>query len=105
MCDNVCSSTIFSFLHPESVIVFQQELMVVFTFALDIRKGFFHGAKIWVHIGDMVAYYHPSLCRFDNISETVCYGGYYVYLLEGDSSKCRGIKIVSGIIHNSYTDK
>jgi hypothetical protein len=42
-------------------------LMVVFTSALDIRKGLFHGTIIWVHIGDMVAYYHPSLCRLENI--------------------------------------
>jgi hypothetical protein len=30
-------------------------------------------------------------------------GGYSVYLLQ-DSSKCRGIKIVCGIIHNYHTD-
>jgi hypothetical protein len=52
-----------------------------------------------------LAYYHrPNLCRFENICDGVFPGGYSVYLL-GDSSKCRGIKIVSGIIHNSYTDK
>jgi hypothetical protein len=31
-------------------------------------------------------------------------GGYYVELY-GDSSKCRGNKIVRGIIHNYHTDK
>jgi hypothetical protein len=41
--------------------------MVVFASALGIRKGLFHGKRIWVHIGDMVAYYHPSLCIFENI--------------------------------------
>jgi hypothetical protein len=57
----------FIFSTPRSVIVFQQALMVVFTSALDIGKGLFHGTRIWVHIGDMAAYYHPSLCRFENI--------------------------------------
>jgi hypothetical protein len=50
----------FLFSTPRSDIVFQQKLMVVFTSELDIRKGLFHGTRIWVHIGDMVAYYHPS---------------------------------------------
>jgi hypothetical protein len=51
----------------------------------------------------MAAYYHPSLCRFE--AEYLVYsGGYSVYLL-GDSSKYRGIIIVSGILHNYHTDK
>jgi hypothetical protein len=40
--------------------------MVVFASVLDIRKALFHGTIIWVHIGDMVAYYHP-LCVDLNI--------------------------------------
>jgi hypothetical protein len=94
----------FLFSTPRSVIVLQQAFMVVFTFALDIRKGVFHGTRIWVHIGDMVAYYHPSLGKFENICEMVYSGGYSVYLL-GDRSKCRGIQIISGFIYNSYMDK
>jgi hypothetical protein len=67
--------------------------MVVFASALGIRKGLFHGTRFWVHIDDMVAYYHPNLCRFENICDMVYSGGYWysVYLL-GDSSKCRDIK-------------
>jgi hypothetical protein len=99
MCDNVCGSTIFSFLHPRSVIAFQQALMVVFASAFGIRKGLFHGTRIWVHIGDMVAYYHPSLCRFMRILLLVYSGGYAI-VLHGDSSKCKVIKVVTGIIFN-----
>jgi hypothetical protein len=66
----VCGSTIpqyFLFSTPGSLIVFQHALMVVFASALGITKGLFYGIRIWVYIGDMVAYYHPSLCRFENV--------------------------------------
>jgi hypothetical protein len=41
--------------------------MVKISSALGMRKALFLGKRTWVHIGDMVAYYHPSLCRFENI--------------------------------------
>jgi hypothetical protein len=68
MCDNVYVVPQYFLVSTlRSVIVFQQEWMVVFaSAALGIKKGFFHGIRIWVHIGDMVADYHPSLCRFEN---------------------------------------
>jgi hypothetical protein len=86
----ICSSTMFSFLHPKVSCCLPTRIDDVFTSVLDIRKGLFHETRFWVHIGDMVAYYHPSLCRFENYV-MVYSGGYYVSLL-GDSSKCRGIK-------------
>jgi hypothetical protein len=52
----------FLFSTPRSVIVFQQEWMVVFASALGIRKGIFHGTRIWVHIGDMGAYIIIPVC-------------------------------------------
>jgi hypothetical protein len=67
ICVTVCGSTIFSFLHPEVSYCLPKKWMMVFASLLGIRKGIFHGTSIWVHIGDMVAYNHPSLCIFENI--------------------------------------
>jgi hypothetical protein len=56
-----------------------------------------------VHIGVMTAYYHPSLCRFENIG--VFWRVLFYYPLYGDSSKYIYIKMVGGIIHNYHVDK
>jgi hypothetical protein len=56
----------------------------------------------------MVANYHPSLCRFENVG---VYSWKSVFLednsiiLFGYISKCTNIKIVSVIIHIYHRDK
>jgi hypothetical protein len=56
----------------------------------------------YILVVDMMvaAYYHP---RFENIVGVFWRG--YAIVLHEDSSKCRGIKIVTDIIHNHHTEK
>jgi hypothetical protein len=69
---------------------------------ITIQTSGLQGTIIRLHIGDMLAYYHPSFCTFENIG---LYFGLYPIVLYGDSSRCRGSYIGSGVIHNYHTDK
>jgi hypothetical protein len=37
------------------------------TSTITINTSWLQGTSIWLHIGGMVADYHPSLCIFENI--------------------------------------
>jgi hypothetical protein len=56
-----------------------------------------------LHIGDMVAFYYPSLWRFEN---TEVYSGEYTsIILHGGSDNFITNKIVTGILHHYHTDQ
>jgi hypothetical protein len=41
--------------------------LLVASSTIIIKTSGLEGTSIMLHIGYMIAYYHPSLCRFENI--------------------------------------
>jgi hypothetical protein len=51
----------------ETVLSVEASTLLVPSSTITIRTSWLQGTIIILHIGDMIAYYHPSLCTFENI--------------------------------------
>jgi hypothetical protein len=85
----------------ETVLSVERSKLLVALYAITIPISGLHRTIIRLHIGDMITYYPPIFGHL----RILVYSGLYSIVFYRDISKCRGIKIVSGIIHNYHTDK
>jgi hypothetical protein len=51
----------------QTVLIVEASKLLVASSTITIRTSGLQGTIIRLHIGDMIAYYHPSLCTFENI--------------------------------------